>query len=273
MPSTPMPRRKVKTNKPNKPNKQTSKKPSAAATPSTTTAIQTSNTKSFVTEATPRKDGPIPLDLSSTRQGKSPDLTIRSISPSPALSTPTRPLTERPRLVVPFQKARFEHTLAVARVHRAIAAIRKCRAKMKRLHDLFNQHQDSANLVLLDASVVAASDRLVQAVEDDERTRAGNPPGYVRYPAEMIPELLASVEKAEADRYKWTSKLKRLRLLLDIISGGTMPNLKRILEAARDKMAALRTPRKVVQDRPEPPYPLDLPDGMKKRYPALKGLH
>ncbi|WQF86429.1 hypothetical protein CDEST_11443 [Colletotrichum destructivum] len=268
MPSTPMPRRKAKTNKLNK---QTLKKSSAAATPSTTTAVQSSDTKSFVDKATPRNDAPIPLDLSSAPRGKSPDLDAQSTSTSPAPSTPSKPPTERPRLVH-SQKKRFDHAMAVAKVHRAITEVRKCRAEMKRLNDLCQQHQDSATLVLLDASVVAASDRLVQAVEDAERTQAGNPPEHVRYPAEMIPELLASVEKAEADRYKWNSKLRRLYLVLNIISSETMPNLKRKLEAARDEMAALRTSRTVVQNRPEPPYPLDLPNGMKKRYPVLKGL-
>ncbi|TQN64436.1 hypothetical protein CSHISOI_10987 [Colletotrichum shisoi] len=268
MPSTPMPRRKAKTDQLNK---QTLKKNSAAATPSTTTAVQTSDTTSFVDEATPRNDAPIPLDLSSALRAKSPDLDAQSTSTSPAPSTPTKPPTERPRLA-PSQKKRFDHAMAVAKVHRAIAAVRKCRIEMKRFNDLFRQHQDSATLMLLDASVVAASDRLAQAVEDAERTQAGNPPEYVRCPAEMIPELLASVERAEADRYKWNSKLRRLCLALNIISSETMPNLKRKLEAARDEMAALRTSRTVIQERPEPPYPLDLPNGMKKRYPVLKGL-
>ncbi|KAK1988150.1 hypothetical protein LZ30DRAFT_699847 [Colletotrichum cereale] len=224
----------------NKGNWQTPKNKMSFITPSTM-GLEQSSTDPFVDEATPQDDTPIPINLSSAPRPKSPDLESGSSSLSSMPSTPTKAPAERrrPASVKPKVTALQE----AAREARSVAAeIKETRAEYKRARGLFEHltRDENATPEILDAAVDATNRRLVRAVEDDEKIQSGNPPRHVPYPPERIPDLLAAVEKAEADRENWYAETRRLFWLFETIDRERMPALKLKMEEARKKEAAAK---------------------------------
>ncbi|GKT93946.1 hypothetical protein Ct61P_11796 [Colletotrichum tofieldiae] len=127
-------------------------------------------------------------------------------------------------------------------VRRVIVEINVTKAEYKRVRGLFEHlmRDENATPAILEAAVDTASSRLVRAIEDEERIQNGNPPRHLPYPPKMIPQLLAAVEKAEADRDNWYAETNRLFWLVENIDKRKMPALKLKLEGARQKEAAAR---------------------------------
>ncbi|KAK2047958.1 hypothetical protein LZ31DRAFT_591866 [Colletotrichum somersetense] len=210
-------------------------------TPSTMDVDQ-SSTEPFVDEGTPLNDTPIPLNLSSARpRPKSPDLEDDSSSLSSELSTPTKAPGDRRRAAPPVSKLTALQE-ATREIRSVAAEMKETRDEYKRARDLFEHltRDDNATVEILDAVVVETSSRLVRAVEDDEKTQSGNPLKKVPYPPEKIPELLAAVEKAEADRENWYIETRQLFWIFELIDRERMPALKLRMEAARKKEAAAK---------------------------------
>ncbi|KAK2033151.1 hypothetical protein LX32DRAFT_706436 [Colletotrichum zoysiae] len=204
--------------------------------------VDQSSTDPFVDEGTPLNDTPIPLNLSSARpRPKSPDLEGDSSSLSSELSTPTKAPADRRRATPPVTK--LTALQAATREIRSVAAeMKETRDEYKRARDLFEHltRDENATVEILDAVLAETSRCLVRAVEDDERTQSGNPPKKVPYPPEKIPELLAALEKAEADRENWYTETRQLFWIFELIDRERMPTLKLRMEAARMKEAAAR---------------------------------
>ncbi|KAK1580670.1 uncharacterized protein LY79DRAFT_705234 [Colletotrichum navitas] len=212
----------------------------SAITPSTMDLDQ-SSTDPFVDETTPRNDTPIPIDLLSAPRPKSPDLEGGSSSLSSAPSTPTKAPADRRRPAPP--KPKLTALQEATREVRSVAVeIKETRAEYKRARGLFEHltRDESATAEILDAAFDATNRRLVRAIEDDERIQSGNPPRHVPYPPEKIPELLAAVEKAEADRENWYAETRRLFWIFEVIDRETLPALRRKMGAAQKKEAAAR---------------------------------
>ncbi|OHW96141.1 hypothetical protein CSPAE12_05293 [Colletotrichum incanum] len=237
LPSTPILRRESQANKRNP---QTPKNKMSAVTPSTKTTGQ-SPADLFVDDSTPRNDNPIFFNLSNAPRANSPDLGTGSSSHSSVPSTPTKTAGERHR-PTSFRSKLISHAEALREVRHVIVEINVTKAEYKRVRGLFEHlmRDENATPSLLEASVDTTSSRLVRAVEDDDRIQNGNPPRHLPYPPEMIPELLAAVEKAEADRDNWYAETKRLFWLIESIDKRKMPALKLKLEAARKNEAAAR---------------------------------
>ncbi|GKT65672.1 hypothetical protein ColTof4_03566 [Colletotrichum tofieldiae] len=212
----------------------------SAVTPSTGTTAQ-SPADLFIDDSTVRNDNPISISLSSAPRTRSPSLETVSSGDSSAPSTPTkapgernRPRTSRSRLI--------SHSEALREVRRVIVEINVTKAEYKRVRGLFEHlmRDENATPAILEAAVDTASSRLVRAIEDEERIQNGNPPRHLPYPPKMIPQLLAAVEKAEADRDNWYAETNRLFWLVENIDKRKMPALKLKLEGARQKEAAAR---------------------------------
>ncbi|KAK2059986.1 hypothetical protein LY76DRAFT_591803 [Colletotrichum caudatum] len=212
----------------------------STTTPSTMDVDQ-SSTDPFIDEGTPLNDTPIPLNLSSARpRPKSPDLEGDSSSHSSELSTPTKAPAVRRR---PPPVSKLTTLQEATREIRSVAAeMKETRDEYKRARDLFEHltRDENPTVEMLDIAVDATSSRLVHAVEDDEKTRSGNPPRDVLYPPEKIPEFLTAVEKAEADRENWYAETRRLFWIFELIDRERMPALKLRMEAARKKEAVAK---------------------------------
>ncbi|KAK0380933.1 hypothetical protein CLIM01_01689 [Colletotrichum limetticola] len=186
----------------------------SAATPSEATMGNTTGTTDIMTddEGTPVNDTPIPLHLSSARRAKTPDVDITgSSSASSAPSTPTKPASER-RKATPKGPKFISHKEANRQLRDFIVAHNEKGAEMKETSALYKDliREENATPIILDECVAIASARLVRAIDDVEALEAGHPPRVVLYPADRIPELLAAVEKAEAERDAFDAENQRL---------------------------------------------------------------
>ncbi|KXH47436.1 hypothetical protein CSIM01_05373 [Colletotrichum simmondsii] len=186
----------------------------SAATPSEATIGGTTGTADTMTDdgGTPVDDTPIPLDLSSARRAKTPDVDITgSSSASSAPSTPTKPASER-RKATPKGPKLISHIEANRQLRDVIVAHNEKGAEMKKTTALYKDltREENATPIILDECVAVANARLVRAIDDVEALEAGHPPRVIPYPADKIPELLAAVEKAEAERDAFDAENQRL---------------------------------------------------------------
>ncbi|OHE92125.1 hypothetical protein CORC01_12580 [Colletotrichum orchidophilum] len=189
----------------------------SAATPSEATMEAT--TDSVMEEGTPVNDNPIPIDLSSARRAKTPEVDpAGSSSLSSAASTPTKPASERHR-ATPKEPKLISHAAANKQLRGLIVAHNETSREYKKVLGLYKHltREENAIPIILEACVSATSECLVQAIEDVEALESGNPPRKIPYPADMIPELLAAVETAEAERNEFYAENRRLFVQVAIL--------------------------------------------------------
>ncbi|KAK1624681.1 hypothetical protein BDP81DRAFT_382457 [Colletotrichum phormii] len=190
----------------------------SAATPSEATIGGTTDTMTD-DGGTPLNDTPIPIDLSSARRAKTPDVDLTgSSSASSAPSTPTKPASERSQ-ATPNGPKLTSHKDASKQLRDLIVAHNKKGVEIKEMLVLYRDltREDNATPIILDECVTATNARLVRAIEDVEALEDGRPPRVTPYPADKIPELLAAVEKAEADRDAFYAETQRLFMQLAML--------------------------------------------------------
>ncbi|KAF4780902.1 hypothetical protein HER10_EVM0004297 [Colletotrichum scovillei] len=186
----------------------------SAATPSEATMGITTGTTGTTTDdgGTPVNDTPIPLDLYSARRAKTPDVDITgSSSASSAPPTPTKPASER-RKATPKGPKLISHKEANRQLRDVIVAHNEKGDELKETSTLYKDltREENTTPIILDECVAVANARLVRAIDDVEALEAGHPPRVIPYPADKIPELLAAVEKAEAERDAFDAENQRL---------------------------------------------------------------
>ncbi|KAK1675527.1 hypothetical protein BDP55DRAFT_704281 [Colletotrichum godetiae] len=190
----------------------------SAATPSEATISGTTDTMTD-DGGTPLNDTPIPIDLSSARRAKTPDVDLTGSSgSSSAPSTPTKLASER-RQTTPKGPKLISHKEASKQLRDLIVAHNKKGVEIKEMLAPYRDltRDDNATATILDECVTATNARLVRAIEDVEALEDGRPSRVTPYPADKIPELLAAVEKAEADRNAFYAETQRLFMQLAIL--------------------------------------------------------
>lgn len=206
-----------------KPSPRAATEKMSATTPSEATIGGTTGTTDTMTDdgGTPVNDTPIPLDLSSARRAKTPDVDLTgSSSASSALSTPTKPASER-RQATPKGPKLISHKEANQQLRDLIVAHNEKGIEIKETLALYKDltREDNATPIILDECVAVANARLVRAIDDVEALEAGHPPRVMPYPADKIPELLAAVEKAEAERDAFDAENQRLFTQMATLEG------------------------------------------------------
>ncbi|KAK1724930.1 hypothetical protein CaCOL14_010625 [Colletotrichum acutatum] len=197
-----------------KPSPRATTEKMSTATPSEAIIGGTTGTTDTMTDdgGTPVNDTPIPLDLSSARRAKTPEVDLTgSSSASSAPSTPTKPASERRQAIAKGPKL-ISHKEAYQQLRDLIVAHNEKGIEMKETSALFKDltREENATPIILDECVAVANARLVRAIDDAEAFESGHPPRVMPYPADKIPELLATVEKAEGERDAFDAENQRL---------------------------------------------------------------
>ncbi|WYZ35800.1 hypothetical protein EsH8_X_000447 [Colletotrichum jinshuiense] len=270
---TPLPVRKGQSNKRKR---EISDKKKAAITPSTQ-STDTTITDPFFGHSTPINDKAIHLDYQGSHKNTTPTMArSRSSSLSSAPSTPTKPPASRRRIAAPKPPA-LTHAEALQRVRALVMELNSTRAEYKRISDMYKHllRDENATPDILDTAVSTTTQRLELALRAKRKLMAGVRPDYPYYPPQMIPELQAAVQKAEADRENWYIETTNM-FYLTIKLERDLPRLKAMLEMAKKEEAAARE-RESVQGSPpagcqRPIAPSGIPTGSGGSYESSPPL-